>query len=282
MSDPSQDPQAFYERYVEEHVPYHRSPRGLKRVVLSALPYWSYREWRFWERYAPACARLLDLGCARGREVFRDKGRSVVGADLARNALRECREHYDCALAADLTALPFADRSFDCVVSSHVMGHVPIASKDAVLREIRRVLEPGGKTLHVIETDSEHALIGEAKRHPQLYRRHLIEADGHVGLELPSAVLARFARAGFELQRCERMDCGPLHPRLALKWFDNEYRRASPQFARLAARARAVAGNPIRLALEEIRLGVEHRTSGRRAPLDNALFLAAVFRRRET
>jgi len=34
----------FYERYVEEHVPYHRSPSGLKRLILSFLPYWSYRE----------------------------------------------------------------------------------------------------------------------------------------------------------------------------------------------------------------------------------------------
>lgn len=271
------NPQAFYERYVEEHVPYHRSPRGLERAILAALPYWSYREWRFWERHVPASRRLLDLGCARGREVFRDKARSVVGADLAQNALRECRTHYDAALAADLIALPFADDSFECVVSSHVLGHVPVDAKDAVLGEIRRVLRPGGKTLHVIETDSRHPLIEEAKRRPELYQQHLIDPDGHVGLELPSAVLQRFARAGFELESCERMDAGPLHPRLTLKWFDNEYRDRSRVLARLVQRARRVMHSPVRLALEEVRLGFEHRAAGRRRPLDDALFLAVVF-----
>ncbi len=272
------DPRAFYEQYVEEHVPYHRSPKGLKGAVLSVLPYWSYREWRFWQAFIPPGGRLLDLGCARGREVFRDKSRQAVGVDIARNALRDCLRRYDCATASDLAALPFPDDAFDCVVSSHVLGHVPAVAKDDVLSEIRRVLRAGGRTLHVVETDSRHTLIEEAKRRPDLYRRRLIEPDGHVGLELPSAVLERFARAGFELEHCEPMDAGPLHPRLAVKWFDNEYRECSPLLARVVARARAVLASPARLALEEIRLGLEHRGAGRRRPLDDALFLAVVLR----
>ncbi len=39
MSGPADQPREFYEQYVEEHVPYHRSPRGLKRLILSVLPY---------------------------------------------------------------------------------------------------------------------------------------------------------------------------------------------------------------------------------------------------
>jgi hypothetical protein len=62
----------FYERYVEEHVPYHRSPHGLKRLVLlSFLPYWSYREWRFWRRTTPQGARVLDLVGKRPRSSRR-------------------------------------------------------------------------------------------------------------------------------------------------------------------------------------------------------------------
>ncbi|MEZ5393895.1 MAG: hypothetical protein R2724_13800 [Bryobacterales bacterium] len=53
---------AFYDDYVAEHVPYHRSPRGLKGWLLRALPYWSYQEWRFWRRWVPDGCRLLDLG----------------------------------------------------------------------------------------------------------------------------------------------------------------------------------------------------------------------------
>jgi SAM-dependent methyltransferase len=43
---------------------------------------------------------------------------------------------------ADLTHLPFADASCDCIYASHVLEH--IADDDKALREIRRVLRPGG------------------------------------------------------------------------------------------------------------------------------------------
>ncbi len=42
------DPRDFYEEYVRHHVPHHRTPSGLKGLILRILPYWSYREWRFW------------------------------------------------------------------------------------------------------------------------------------------------------------------------------------------------------------------------------------------
>jgi SAM-dependent methyltransferase len=44
--------------------------------------------------------------------------------------------------AMDVTALELADDSFDLVVCSHVLDEV--ADRDAALREIHRVLEPGG------------------------------------------------------------------------------------------------------------------------------------------
>ena len=43
------------------------------------------------------------------------------------------------------TALPFADRTFDIVMSFDVFEHIP--DSDAHLREVRRVLRPGGSYL---------------------------------------------------------------------------------------------------------------------------------------
>ena len=271
---------SFYDEYVEEHVPYHRSPRGLKRLALTALPYWSYREWKFWERSVPQCDTLVDLGCARGREVFADKARRTIGVDLAGAALVDCVGRYQGGALAALEMLPLPDASVDCVVSSHVLGHVPPSSKSRVFGEINRVLKSGGATVHVIETESSRPLIRNAKQHRELYRRRLIDPDGHVGLEAPSAALKRFEDAGLQVERIEKMDARTLHPRLWIKWFDNEYREIDPEIDSSVARAGRTLRSPLRLAACEVGLGLWHQTLGQWLPdVDEAMFLAVSARK---
>ena len=62
-------------------------------------------------------------------------------------ALAARRNGYDATFSGELTSLPFADASFDYVVSLDVLGHIEAEEKDAVLAEIKRVLRPGGVTL---------------------------------------------------------------------------------------------------------------------------------------
>ena len=156
----SHDPEAFYEDYVQHHVPYHLNPAGFKGWILRFLPYWSWREWRFWNRCVPRGGVLLDLGCPRGREVFAARSQTSLGLDISPTALRECAKHYHLATRSNLFPVRFRDGSVDCVVTSHVLGHVPADQKDRVLSEITRVLKPGGKSIHVVETDSLHPLCG--------------------------------------------------------------------------------------------------------------------------
>ena len=164
------------------------------------------------------------------------------------------------------------------MVSSHVLGHVPAEEKDQVLNEIRRVLRPGGRSMHVVETDSRGWLMEQAKQEPELYQRYLIDQDGHVGLELASQVVARFERAGLAVEQVETLADSDVHPRLAVKWFGGEYRQASRQLGRLATRSEAVLGNPLRLAWEEIRLG-RRGLGPERTKLDEALFVSIVTRK---
>ncbi len=49
----------------------------------------------------------------------------------------------------DLTALPFADQTFDAAVSAHAVDHLG-EHKEEGLREIRRVLRPGGRFLLIV------------------------------------------------------------------------------------------------------------------------------------
>ncbi len=54
-------------------------------------------------------------------------------------------------MAADITRLPFDDAAFDSVLCSHVLEHVP--DEAAALRELRRVLRPGGWAAIMLPVD---------------------------------------------------------------------------------------------------------------------------------
>lgn len=190
----------FYDRYATEHCPYRISPSGMKGAILRVLPFWSWREWRFWRAAVPRCERLLDLGCGRGSQLFAERARETVGFDSSFQFLRDCATHYDLAVQGDLPRLPFASRVFDAVVSSHVLGHVPVEDKDTLISEVARLLRPGGLTAHIIETKSEHPIVAAARRHPETYRRQFVEQDGHVGLERADVVIDRFVRHGFRVR----------------------------------------------------------------------------------
>jgi SAM-dependent methyltransferase len=102
--------------------------------------------------------RLLDLGCGFGRHAYEAlrRGARVVACDMAMpelssvlataTAMRDAGEiapTLSCsAVNGDGTALPFADASFDRIIASEVMEHVP--DDLAALAEFERVLRPGG------------------------------------------------------------------------------------------------------------------------------------------
>jgi ubiquinone/menaquinone biosynthesis C-methylase UbiE len=55
-------------------------------------------------------------------------------------------------LAADITQLPFADATFDCVTCGYVLEHLPDASLG--LRELSRVMQPGARMLLLTTEDN--------------------------------------------------------------------------------------------------------------------------------
>lgn len=101
--------------------------------------------------------KVLDAGCGGGRhlsEAFRARGVSVVGIDLNRDdalkahnttkIMRHEGEHGGGAsliMVSDVTRLPFRDASFDIVICSEVLEHIP--DHGQAIAEIIRVLKPG-------------------------------------------------------------------------------------------------------------------------------------------
>ena len=100
--------------------------------------------------------RVLDVGCGTGRhacEVFRTLGADVAGIDLNMEDLRKAAltlyllddtsDGSWIISKADATKLPFKDSSFDVVICSEVLEHIP--DNRAAIAELVRVLKEGKK-----------------------------------------------------------------------------------------------------------------------------------------
>jgi SAM-dependent methyltransferase len=88
----------------------------------------------------PPDARVLDAGCGEGVIVQEYAGRlriEGVDANYRSNLVRE----------GSVTALPFADGTFDEVLCLDVLEHLTFSEQSAALGELFRVLRPGGGAL---------------------------------------------------------------------------------------------------------------------------------------
>lgn len=122
---------------------------------------WVYRE--ALETYVTPGSRWLDLGCGHqllpswmhdGDDASRRlvaRSRMVVGADQVVPAL-QAHATIPNRVAADSAGLPFRDESFDLVTANMVVEHVE--DPRGLLREVRRILAPGG--VFLFHTPNKH------------------------------------------------------------------------------------------------------------------------------
>lgn len=145
--------------------PFYFARRGLRAALAEVLPQLG--------------GAVLDIGC--GRKPYRDLTRAerYVGLDIdtpASRALAAADVYYDGG------ALPFADASFDGALCSQVLEHVFTA--DAFLREIHRVLRPGGRlVLTVPFAWDEHEQPRDFARYSSFGLRALLERNGFSVIE---------------------------------------------------------------------------------------------------
>ena len=159
---------------------------------------------------------VLDVGCGTGTLLIAAKQRvgiagNVYGIDASQQMIGIAQSKAR-KIGADVTfqvgiveALPFPDAHFDAVLSTLMIHHLPHEIRDSGVRQIARVLKPGGRVLAVDFVESgehQHALL----RH--LHRRRQLKAG-----ELE----AMFGRAGFNTIDAGAIGMANLHYVLAVK-----------------------------------------------------------------
>jgi 2-polyprenyl-3-methyl-5-hydroxy-6-metoxy-1,4-benzoquinol methylase len=139
--------------------------------------------------------RLLEVGCGAGTALRRlaELGWSVTGLDFDERVMAVARQGGLLVELGDLVERGYPGASFDAVVTSHVIEHVPEPA--AFLAECRRVLRPGGVTVHITPNAGGwgHRLFGrdwrglEPPRHLHIFTRaaldSLARAAGFAGVD---------------------------------------------------------------------------------------------------
>jgi SAM-dependent methyltransferase len=162
---------------------------------------------------------VVDLGSGRGGDVVRAAGRvgpsgRAVGVDSTEAMLRRARESLPPSLGnasfvrSDLAAVDLPDGVADAVISNCAINHAP--DKEAVYREIFRLLRPGGRFV-VSDVVAEEELPEAVRRDPRAW------AECYGGAIPEPEYLGAVARAGFGaaevLQRSEPYEKGGVRVR---------------------------------------------------------------------
>jgi len=95
--------------------------------------------------------RVLEIGIGQGTDLlqFAKSGAICFGVDITENHLLLTSRNFELhgkqveLHKSDATQLPFPDHYFDCVYSFGVLHHIP--EIDKIMKEVRRVLKPGGR-----------------------------------------------------------------------------------------------------------------------------------------
>lgn len=145
----------------------------------------------FWNRFPRAIidtfikqahGKVLDLGSGPGRDgvILKDAGFDVVCLDASEVMVRLSEAKGLPSMVGDLMTLPFVGSSFDGVWAYTSLLHVKKSDMEIALREIYRILKPGGILgLGLIEGEGEIYRVSGGMDQPRLfafYKRPEVEA----------------------------------------------------------------------------------------------------------
>jgi SAM-dependent methyltransferase len=140
---------------------------------------------------------VVDVGCGPGQigAYVRQRGRTVVGADISPAMAKRSTRRLDAAIAADMRLLPLATDAVAGLLAFYSLIHVRRLELGLVLGEFSRVLRTGGRVLFSAHEGQGEVEIEEFLGEPVPFTATFFELD-----ELVEATRA----AGFEIAVAER------------------------------------------------------------------------------
>ncbi len=157
-----------------------------------------------WRRLCPG-ERVLDAGCGRGRNAFylTQAGFRVHAMDVSSIALSIAAARSTtplgssiCFQVADLLHLPYSDDSFAAAVCVHVLSYHSFDNLQAGVRELRRVLRPGGYLYFDLFSTEDAAYGGGQELEPDTF----LNPHGALIHFSPRAEIPHLLQ-GFQLER---------------------------------------------------------------------------------
>lgn len=160
----------------------------------------NYNAW-IYELMSPYLGpRVLELGTGIGNHTpnLLKGDRTVVAIDIDQELIRRHRERVPsssrltvlCTSIQDLAGTRDNIESFDSVVSSNVLEHIPDGADREVVRAMYTLLRPGAYAVHWVPAC-------------QMIYGSLDKAFGHHRRYSQSSAAALFSEAGFRIKRCQ-------------------------------------------------------------------------------
>jgi len=149
-------------------------------------------------RLHPGQGKIVEVGSSCGflLKEFKDEGWQVLGIEPDRNACRHAVQQLGIeAINSVLEAARLPDESADVVVMLHVIEH--LADPVSTLREIHRILKPGGHL--VVETPRYDTLMFRLLGR----RERSVSCDGHIFFFTTDTLRKAYEVAGFSLERLD-------------------------------------------------------------------------------
>lgn len=162
----------------------------------------NYNEWIYATMKPYLGRRILNLGCGTGNltPLFLRQGRSVLAIDVDAHMIQGHQANVGARPGLELRQAAIQDLtaelagSFDNVISSNVLEHIPDGIEEEVIRATYELLKPGGASVHWVPA--------AAWAYGSLDR-----AYGHFRRYDKTRLAGAFKKAGFRVARCRYWNC---------------------------------------------------------------------------